>query len=206
MLIESIIALALSYLAGSIPTGLWLGLWLKKVDIREYGSKNIGATNTLRVLGKGLGAAALTGDALKGAIPVLVFARLSDWPYAPLACGVAAIVGHLLPVYIKFKGGKGVATSAGVFLALCPIPALIAVLVFALTFVATRMASAASILAALSMTIVVYAVPHDLATAPGHLLPPDYTLRIVVTVIAVLIVYRHRSNIQRILKGQENKI
>ncbi|GMV93824.1 MAG: glycerol-3-phosphate acyltransferase [Candidatus Hydrogenedentota bacterium] len=206
MIVETLIALALSYLAGSIPTGLWLGLWLKKVDIREHGSKNIGATNTLRVLGKGLGAAALVGDALKGAIPVLVFARLSDWPYAPLACGVAAIIGHLLPLYIKFKGGKGVATSAGVFLALCPIPTLVAVAVFVATVLLTRMASAASILAALAMTVVVYATPHDLATAPGHLLPPDYTLRIVVTVVAVLIVYRHRSNIQRILKGQENKI
>lgn len=206
MIAETLIALALSYLAGSIPTGLWLGLWLKKVDIREHGSKNIGATNTLRVLGKGLGAAALIGDALKGAIPVLVFARLSDWPYAPLACGMAAIIGHLLPIYIKFKGGKGVATSAGVFLALCPIPTLVAVAVFIATVLLTRMASAASILAALAMTIVVYATPHDLATAPGHLLPPDYTLRIVVTVVAILIVYRHRSNIQRILKGQENKI
>lgn len=205
MNIETIIALALSYLAGSIPTGLWLGLWLKKVDIREHGSKNIGATNTLRVLGKGLGAAALVGDALKGAIPVLVFARLSDWPYAPLACGMAAIIGHLLPIYIKFKGGKGVATSAGVFLALCPIPALIAVAVFVATALLTRMASAASILAALAMTVVVYAAPHELVTAPGHLLPPDYTLRIVVTVVALLIVYRHRSNIQRILKGEENK-
>jgi glycerol-3-phosphate acyltransferase PlsY len=99
-----------------------------------------------------------------------------------------------------------VATSAGVFLALCPIPTLVAATVFLVTVLTTRMASAASILAALAMTIVVYAMPHDLATAPGHLLPPDYTLRIVVTLIAILIVYRHRSNIQRILKGQENKI
>ena len=206
MTVETLIAVALSYLAGSIPTGLWLGLWLKRIDIREHGSKNIGATNTLRVLGKGLGAAALAGDALKGIIPVLLFSRLSAWPYAPLVCGVAAIAGHLLPVYIKFKGGKGVATSAGVFLVLCPIPALTAVAVFVLTVLTTRMVSAASMLSALAMTIVVYAVPHNLATAPGHLLPPDYTLQIVVTVIALLIVYRHRSNIQRILKGEENKI
>jgi len=206
MTIETLIALALSYLAGSIPTGLWLGLWLKRIDIRERGSKNIGATNTLRVLGKGLGAAALAGDVLKGAIPVLVFSRLSEWPYAPLLCGVAAIAGHLLPVYIKFKGGKGVATSGGVFLALCPIPTLVAVAVFAFAAFATRMVSVASMLAALAMTVAVYLMPHELATAPAKLLPDDFTLRIVVTVVAVLIVYRHRSNIQRILRGEENKI
>lgn len=206
MIVETFIAVALSYLAGSIPTGLWLGLWLKKVDIREHGSKNIGATNTLRVLGKGLGAAALAGDALKGAVPVLLLSRLSDWPYAPLVCGVAAIIGHLVPIYIKFRGGKGVATSAGVFLALCPIPTLVAVVVFAIAFLTTRMVSVASMLGALTMAVAVYVLPHNLATAPGHLLPPDYTLRIVVTVIAILIVYRHRSNIQRIIKGEENKL
>ncbi len=205
MTVETLIAVALSYLAGSIPTGLWLGLWLKKVDIRQHGSKNIGATNTLRVLGKRLGAAALAGDALKGAVPVLLFSRLSDWPYAPLVCGVAAIVGHLLPVYIKFRGGKGVATSAGVFLTLCPVPTLVAVAVFVVTALTTRMASAASILAALAMTMVVYVLPNNIALAPGQLLPPDHTLQLVVTVIAILIVYRHRSNVQRIMRGEENK-
>ncbi|MCC6696884.1 MAG: glycerol-3-phosphate 1-O-acyltransferase PlsY [Candidatus Hydrogenedentes bacterium] len=202
----SLLAVLLSYLLGSIPTGLWLGQWLRGVDIREHGSKNIGATNTLRVLGKGLGAAALLGDALKGLIPVLLFSHLSDWPYAPLACGVAAIVGHLAPLYLKFKGGKGVATSAGVFLALCPIPTLAAVAVFAITVLTTRLVSAASMLSAVAMTLIVYFVSHDVVTAPAHLLPNDYTLRIVVTVIAVLIIYRHRGNIQRILKGTENKI
>ena len=201
-----LLAVLFSYLLGSIPTGLWLGQWLRGVDIREHGSKNIGATNTLRVLGKGLGAAALLGDALKGLIPALFFCRLSDWPYAPLACGVAAILGHLVPVYLKFKGGKGVATSAGVFLALCPLPTLAAVLVFAGTVLVTRMVSAASMLSAIAMTIIVYATPYDIVTAPTRLLPDDYTLRIVVTVVAALIIYRHRSNIQRILKGQENKI
>ncbi|MCC6487941.1 MAG: glycerol-3-phosphate 1-O-acyltransferase PlsY [Candidatus Hydrogenedentes bacterium] len=202
----TLLAVLLSYLLGSIPTGLWLGQWLRGIDIREHGSKNIGATNTLRVLGKGLGAAALLGDALKGLIPVLLFSRLSDWPYAPLACGVAAIVGHLAPVYLKFKGGKGVATSAGVFLALCPIPTLAAVAVFAITVLTTRLVSAASMLSAVAMTLIVYFVSHDVVTAPAHLLPNDYTLRVVVTIVAALIIYRHRGNIQRILKGTENKI
>ena len=206
MVMPALVAIGLSYLLGSVPTGLWLGLWLRGIDIRQHGSKNIGATNTLRVLGKGLGAAALAGDAAKGLIPVLVLARLSPWPYAALACGVAAILGHLAPLYLKFKGGKGVATSAGVFLGLCPIPTLIAAAVFAATVFVTRMVSAASMLAAIVMTLVVYLAPYELVTAPGHLLPPGHALHLVVTTLALLIVYRHRSNIQRILKGQENKI
>jgi glycerol-3-phosphate acyltransferase PlsY len=184
---------------------LWLGLWLRGVDIREHGSKNIGATNTLRVLGKGLGAAALAGDAAKGLVPVLIVARLSPWPYAPLVCGVAAILGHLASLFLKFKGGKGVATSLGVFLALAPLPTLVAVLVFGLVVATTRMVSAGSIGAAVAMTLAVYLLPHAWATFPTRLLPADHTLRVVVTIIALLVVYKHRSNIARILTGAEHR-
>ncbi|HOD51904.1 MAG TPA: glycerol-3-phosphate 1-O-acyltransferase PlsY [Candidatus Hydrogenedentes bacterium] len=199
-------AIVLSYVAGSIPTGLWFGKALRGVDIREHGSRNIGATNTLRVLGKKLGAIALAGDVGKGLVAVLVIAPLlSDWPYAPLACGVAAIVGHIASVFVKFRGGKGVATSTGVFLALTPVATVIAAGVFAGVVYATRMVSAGSLSAATALLIAVYVLPHEWATYPTHALPQGWALRAVATAVAVLVFIRHRANLQRILKGEENR-
>lgn len=190
----TILAVMLSYLLGSVPTGLWLGLWLRGVDIRESGSHNIGATNTMRVLGKKLGVAALVADILKGVIPVLLIARLSPWEYAPLACGLAAILGHVTSPWVRFKGGKGVATSAGAFLALAPVPTLIAAAVFAVVVALTRMVSAASLAAAVVLAAAVF------------LLPFDPVLRGITVVVALLVFVRHRANIQRILRGTENRV
>jgi len=200
------VAVVLSYVLGSVPTGLWLGLMLRGTDIREHGSKNIGATNTLRVLGKGLGALALLGDAGKGAIAVLIVSRIGDWPYISLACGIASIFGHFAPIFLKFKGGKGVATSAGVFLSLAPLPTLGAIIVFAIVFLATRMVSAASIVAAIGMGIAVFVLPHEWATYPTHSLPAGWALRIAVGAIAAAIVYRHRANIGRIVRREESRL
>lgn len=205
-MLAAAIAIALSYVLGSVPTGLWLGLWLRKIDIREHGSKNIGATNTMRVLGKPIGVLALAGDSAKGLVPVLLFSKISAWPYLPLACGIAAIVGHLASVFLSFKGGKGVATSLGVFLALCPLPTLVAAAAFFAVVLATRMVSAGSIVAAVAMTASVYLLPHALATAPLHLMPAGWGLRVTVTVVAALVIVKHRSNIGRILRGEESKI
>lgn len=186
-------AILLAYVLGSVPTGLWLGLWLRKVDIREHGSRNIGATNTLRVLGKKLGALALLGDMAKGVVSVLLIARLSDWEYAPIACGLAAILGHTFSIFLKFKGGKGVATSAGTFFGLAPIPMAVALAVFIATFLLTRMVSAGSILAAIAIGIAVFVVP------------TDPVVRGIAVVVALLVVFRHRDNIRRIVQGKENK-
>jgi len=186
-------AVLLSYLLGSIPTGLWLGLWLRKTDIREHGSRNIGATNTLRVLGKTLGAFALVGDMAKGVIAVLLIARISDWPYAPIACGLAAICGHTFSVFLRFRGGKGVATSAGVFFGLAPVPSAIALAVFVAVFAVTRMVSAGSILGAVAMSIAVF------------VFPLDSIVRALAVAVALLIIVRHRDNIRRILQGKENR-
>jgi glycerol-3-phosphate acyltransferase PlsY len=199
-------AVALSYVAGSVPTGLWLGLGLRGVDIRQHGSKNIGATNTMRVLGKKLGAAALAGDVAKGAISVLVFSLISPWPYAALACGIAAIVGHTAPIFLKFKGGKGVATSAGVFLALCPIPTLVAAVVFFAVVAFTRMVSAGSLSAAVVLAAAVCLLPHKWVTFPAYQLPEGLVLPAVAGLVALLVIVRHRTNIVRILKGEENRI
>ncbi len=187
------VCVAASYLLGSVPTGLWLGLWLRGVDIRQHGSRNIGATNTLRVLGKGLGGAALAADMAKGLIPVLVAGQLSSWPHLPLLCGVAAILGHVFSIFLKFSGGKGVATSTGVFLGLAPVPTLLAACVFAAVAFPTRMVSAGSLSAALALAVAVFLID---ATLP---------VRIATVLLALLVFWKHRSNIGRILRGEENR-
>lgn len=190
----SLLAILGSYALGSIPTGLWLGQRLRGIDIREHGSKNIGATNTMRVLGKKLGAIALACDILKGLIPVLLAQRYGGWEYLPIFCGVAAILGHTFSFFVKFKGGKGVATSAGVFMGLAPLPMAVGVVVFFVTLALTRMVSAGSVLAAAAMAISVF------------FLPVWLPIRVLTCIVAVLVVYKHRANIQRILKGEENRI
>ena len=193
-MIVDVALVVFAYVLGSVPTGLWLGLRLKKVDIREHGSRNIGATNTLRVLGKGLGAVALVCDMAQGAAPVLLAMNESATEYIPLICGLAAILGHTFSLFIKFKGGKGVATSAGVFFALTPIPMAAALGAFLLTFAASRMVSLGSILAAVVFAIAIWVMPHDMV------------LRGIGSLVAAMVVFRHRENIKRIVSGNENKI
>jgi glycerol-3-phosphate acyltransferase PlsY len=191
---SSIIAILLSYCIGSIPTGLWLGLKLRGIDIREHGSKNIGATNTMRVLGKSLGALAFAGDVGKGAIAVLLFARLGSWEILPLLCGAAAVAGHMASIFLRFRGGKGVATGAGVFLALNPPAALIAIVVFAAVVAATRMVSAGSITASAALCAALFAFE------------TSWIVRIAAMAVAALVIWKHRSNIGRILRGTENRV
>ena len=188
------VAVILSYVLGSVPTGLWLGLKLRGVDIRQHGSKNIGATNTFRVLGKGLGIATLAGDILKGWVPVVLFAQLDTWEYLPVLCGLAAILGHTFSLFLWFRGGKGVATSTGVFLGLAPVPTLIAGGVFAIVFAATRMVSAGSISAAAAMIAAVFFIATPVP------------VRIVTVLVAVLVIVKHHANIRRILKGEESRL
>ncbi len=187
-------AIAVSYLLGSIPTGLWLGLKLRNLDIRKYGSRNIGATNTMRVLGKRLGAIALVADVLKGWLPVVAALWLNVWDYLPILCGLAAILGHTFSVFLWFRGGKGVATSTGVFLGLAPMPTLIAATVFGVVVGATRMVSAGSIAAAAALSAAVFFFP---ATTP---------VRVVTVVVAVLVILKHRANLKRIMRGEESRI
>jgi len=194
MIVTVIIGVIASYALGSIPTGLWLGQRLRGIDIREHGSKNIGATNTMRVLGKKLGAIALACDIAKGLIPVLLAQRYGEWAYLPIVCGVAAILGHTFSFFVKFKGGKGVATSAGVFMGLAPLPTLVGVVIFGIVLGLTRMVSAGSILAATAMAVSVF------------LLPTPPPIQVLTVVVAVLVILKHRTNIQRILSGNESKI
>lgn len=188
------VAVLLSYLLGSVPTGLWLGLRFRNIDIRQHGSKNIGATNTLRVLGKKMGAIAFVCDIAKGLLPVAAMRWLLPESDAAIFCGLAAIAGHTASVFLKFRGGKGVATSAGVFLGLCPVPVLTALAVFAIVVALTRMVSAGSIAAALALVAIVWIRPYPVA------------VRVIAAAIAALIIFRHRANIRRILDGTENKL
>lgn len=189
----AVAAVVASYLLGSVPTGLWLGLALRGVDIREQGSKNIGATNTARVLGKKLGIIAFACDVAKGAAPVLAARQFAGGTFLPLACGLAAVAGHMASIYLRFKGGKGVATAAGVFVALTPAATLGALLVFAALFGATRMVSVGSLGAAAALCAAVWALHYPLPICVAG------------TFVALVVVWKHRANIQRIRAGSENR-
>lgn len=200
-LILSILLIALAYLLGAIPNGLLL-CRLKGVDIRTLGSGNIGATNVFRSVSKPLGILTFVGDALKGFVPAYVFPILGKMvtgtfqgPEIGILCGVAAIAGHNWPVYLKFKGGKGIATSAGVLLGIAPAAVGWGLLSWMVLFAISRFVSVASIGAA----IVVPVVSWTLYSSKGLLLP------IVLTILGVLAVWRHKSNIQRLINGTEHR-
>lgn len=182
----------IAYLLGSIPSGVWIGKILYKKDIRDYGSGNTGATNTFRILGPKAGTIALIIDVLKGTVATL----LPIWfesDIHPMFIGIFAILGHVFPLYIKFKGGKAVATSAGVALAVHPLFLLIFLSMFLIILFTTSMVSISSILA------VVFA-------AIGTFFLNDPIFSAAVWIIALLIVYLHRENIKRLRLGTESKV
>jgi len=181
-----------SYLLGSVPTGLLLGKALG-VDIRASGSGNIGATNVYRTLGRKVGIVTLLGDCLKGLIPVLAARWLGLPDIWVAAAGFAAFFGHVYTVFLRFKGGKGVATALGVFLGTSPAAVLIAMGVFALVIWKWRYVSLASITAAAAMPIVVAIIDQrPLITA-------------LTILIAAIVIWKHRENISRLMAGTENK-
>jgi glycerol-3-phosphate acyltransferase PlsY len=183
-----------AYLWGAIPAS-WIAGKLCGVDLRRHGSGNLGATNTFRVLGAKVAAPVMVFDVLKGFLPVILFTRwdgTGDWRWG-LAYGAAAIVGHVFSIYMRFRGGKGVATSAGVFLAEAPLAVGVGLAVWLVVIAATRMVSAASIAAA-AVVGVLLLVP--LAHAPLE-------VRILGGAICAFVIFAHRSNIRRILAGTE---
>lgn len=186
-----------AYLAGSIPIGLLVAR-ARGIDIRAVGSGNIGATNVARSLGKKLGLIVLVFDALKGAMPMLAVQWLAlperASPFVLTACGIAAVSGHCFPVWLRFRGGKGVATALGVFLVVDPVVTAIAVAIFAFFYVLFRVASIGSMAAAIAVTPLL--ILHGRSTA-------DITLSIAVTVI---ILVKHRQNLGRLLRHQEHRV
>ena len=183
-----------AYLIGSIPMGLIFGKLIWKKDLRRFGSHNIGATNAWRILGRKAGLLIFILDFLKGQLGVLLGAYLLASPGAMVVGGLFAVLGHMFPIFIGFKGGKGVATGLGVIAALMPKVTLIVVVVWLVLTLITRYVSVASIIAAVLTPILAAAFKE----------PIIYFL--FALVIAVFIVFRHRKNIQRLKAGHENKI
>jgi acyl phosphate:glycerol-3-phosphate acyltransferase len=187
----TVLLLAIGYAMGSIPTGVLVARWQKGIDIRHHGSGNIGMTNVLRAVGKGAAAVTLLGDLLKGLIPVMLALWWSTSAWTIGLVGLAAIIGHMYPLFAGFHGGKGVATTLGGFIPLLPGPLVIAFVIWGLCLLLRRQVSLGSLTAAVSLPIV--------ALLWGS--PPAYI--ICALLAAALIWYRHHDNIQRLLGGTE---
>jgi glycerol-3-phosphate acyltransferase PlsY len=185
--------LVFAYLLGAVPTGVVLTKVFSDVDPRTQGSKNIGATNIYRIAGKKLGILTLGGDILKGFIPVVIAKGVLDSHFWVGAVALAAFLGHLYPIYLKFKGGKGIATALGAFLALAPVAAVLSFLVFAAVVLKWRFISLGSLVATAAFPILL------------AFLTPHYIYIPFAIVIGILIFYRHRENIQRLLAGRESR-
>lgn len=202
------LAVLAAYLLGAVPFGLLVGRAVRGVDLRAHGSGNLGATNALRVLGKGLGGLVLALDAAKGLLPVLLLplalgALGRPAPgWLPVALAAAAVLGHVFPVYLRFRGGKGVATSAGAFCALHPLAFAVALATWLLTVLATRIVSLGSILAALALPAAALAFDGPAAAFGPDLLPRT----VVLLLAAALVVVRHRANLRRLLAGAEPRL
>ena len=192
--IVNVFLVIFSYLLGSIPTGLVLAKALAGIDPRQGGSRNIGATNVMRTAGKALGAITLIGDVLKGVIPVCLalFLQRGEWWVA--GAGLAAFLGHCFPIYIGFKGGKGVATALGIYLPLTPLAVLVNIFFFASAVAVSRMVSIGSLIAALAMPLLIWLGRY----------PLPYVLMSIC--VGIIVIYRHKENIKRLIEGKENKL
>ncbi len=198
--------LVISYLLGAIPASVIVGKAVRGIDVREYGSGNAGATNTWRVLGWKAGMTVLALDAGKGAaaatlVPLIHFGHLPfTAPVIAILCGLAAVIGHVFPVYAGFRGGKGVATGAGMLIAIAPIPVVIAIGIFGLSMFLFGMVSLGSILAVISVPISIVLL-NLLAGAHYHPL-----LFGISCALALFIIFNHRANIVRIVHGRERSL
>ncbi|CDK42630.1 TPA: glycerol-3-phosphate 1-O-acyltransferase PlsY [Listeria monocytogenes] len=195
MTINLILLSLLAYVIGSIPSGLWIGKIFYKKDIREFGSGNLGATNSFRVLGIKAGSIVTVMDILKGTVATLLpfFFQLNVDHHFWLLTGAFAIIGHSFPLFAGFRGGKAVATSAGVILAYAPLLFVAALVVFLVTLKLSKYVSLSSMIGALAALII-------------SLFMGDWILIVLVACIALFVIWRHRANITRILNGEEPKI
>jgi glycerol-3-phosphate acyltransferase PlsY len=196
----------LGYLAGSIPTSIILSKLLRGIDIRDYGSGNAGGTNSIRVLGWKIGTAVIIVDVAKGVLATLLVSRLRIDP-VPLTldmlqiiAGSCAIIGHIWTVFAGFRGGKGVATGAGMLFSLYPVAGLICLAIFAALLLLVRIVSVSSMVTAVSLPIVILIMNRFMKYSISN------ELFYFSIFAAVLIVYTHRSNIKRLLKGEEKPL
>lgn len=191
-----------AYLIGSIPTAVWWGKRYYGIDVREFGSGNAGATNTFRVLGKKAGIPVLAIDILKGTLAVLLV-HLSSYVYdsnqyvtLELGLGIAALVGHVFPIFAGFRGGKGVATILGIVICITPLTSLMVLAVFLIVLLATRYVSLSSMTAGLSFPFFLNIILKN----------QNQTLLIFSLFVAALLLVTHKKNISRLLKRQETKV
>jgi acyl phosphate:glycerol-3-phosphate acyltransferase len=201
-MISVVVAVVASYLLGSIPTAYIAGK-SRGIDLRKHGSGNLGATNVMRVLGTKIGLLVFAVDMTKGAVPVLFFPRwvptadlpLGDPIIMAIICGLAAIVGHVRPIYLKFgRGGKGVATAAGMFLALAPVQTLLTLIIFAVVLLSSGYVSLGSLTSAAILPV--------LLALTGGVRSPVFAISLLVV---VLVFWTHRANIVRLRNGEEHR-
>ena len=199
----TVLLILIAYVLGSIPNALWVGKTFKNIDVREHGSKNTGSTNAARVLGPKLGIFTLILDILKGALPTYLgivlgadlLTRMTGIDKLDvIVIGMAAILGHTFSLFLKFKGGKAVATTLGVFLVLVPYAILILLVIFFVIFGLTRYVSLASIISAVVLPIAVYLTTRHIP------------LTVLGIIIGLLVIIRHKENIKRLINGTESKL
>ena len=192
-MLSIVLGATMAYLLGSIPSGLWIGRKFFQIDIRQHGSGNLGATNSFRILGKKAGTIVLLMDLLKGSISVLLLKQMDLHGISPLIIALFAVIGHTYPLFANFKGGKAVATFAGVILAYQPVLFLIGLGIFILILAISKMVSFTSMLT-ISIGVLL------------SLYFQDMVLTTIALLTDIFIIYRHRTNIQRILNGTEAKV
>jgi len=190
---EEVLTVACGYLVGSVPFA-YLLTRRRGIDLRRVGSGNVGATNVLRTTGVRFALLAMCLDAFKGSLAVLIAARVTSGPATPVAAGLASVIGHIYPVWLGFKGGKGVATAAGVFGVLAPVALAIAGGVFVTAIWATRYVSVGSLAGAVTLAIATAASDAATIVSAGAILA------------AVIIVHRHRGNLSRLMAGTERRV
>ncbi|HAQ4684086.1 TPA: glycerol-3-phosphate 1-O-acyltransferase PlsY [Enterococcus faecium] len=198
-----ILLLILAYLLGSIPSGVWIGKLFFKKDIRQHGSGNTGTTNTFRVLGKTAGIVVLLMDILKGTLATCLPMIFHLSGINPLWFGVCAILGHTFPIFAGFKGGKAVATSAGMLLGFNPVFFVYSCIIFIVSLFCTSMVSLSSMISAALITFSTIVLPY---VAPVILAKPNWLLTIIAFLVSSFIFYRHKDNIKRIRYHTESRI
>lgn len=201
-MMKTILLLVLAYLLGSIPSGLWIGKIFFNINLREHGSGNTGTTNTFRILGKKAGIIVFAIDFLKGTLAVLLPTIFGVTGISPMIFGLLAVLGHTFPIFAGFKGGKAVATSAGVLIGFSPVFLILLAIYFFVSLYLTSMISFSSVTVAILASIGVLFLP-----LTGWILPSyDLIFTLIVLALATLIIIRHKDNIKRILNKNENII
>jgi len=198
-----IVLIVLAYMIGSIPTAVWVSKSIFGIDIRDYGSGNAGATNTFRVLGSKWGSLVMLADVSKGIIATSLYILIPFYLTNELArtnfmilLGLAAVLGHVFPIWANFRGGKGVATLLGMTLAIQPIVALICLVVFLISLISTRFVSLSSILASIAFMVLILYVFNE----------KEIMYRYFAMIVAIMVVVTHHKNISRLYKGTETKL